>query len=747
MLTSLVEKIRSVSLIWKLLIPFLTFSFVGTTTLVYIGLTSQQDLVKKEEKKEISKLFQVFQTAMNQRERNALALATTVAENREVRRLLAERNKQGLTDLLLPLFEHLKREFGILQFHFHVPPGKSFLRLHLPELSGEMISYRKTIIEAMRTRKGVAGLEWGLAGLGIRGVAPVFDEGAVVGTVEIGYPFGAEFLNMLRANWGAHFTVYERLGTASYRVLATTLEMGSELFPTADLPEHLDGQPVILIAPPKSPKTSILLGPIKDSFGEVVALVEIEVDRSAINERLEKIRELMFFIGLAGLFVSFLLTYVVAWFFVRPIKEIVREAQDIAQGTRESRLDPRPRDEIGDLTHSLNVMLESLKERQMQIEDYARTLEIRVQDRTAELVASEEKYRTLVENLPLIVYRVLKDGTTEFVNPNFTEKLGYSIEEVVADRNFWLDKICGGHPDNEKALRDCFNEGEELRVERKVRDKQGHVHVFIDHALPFKDPQGKVKWIDGFMVEITELKRLQERTLRAEEIKVVGEISARFAHEIRNPLATAGGFARRLRDAFSQQDPHYKIAQIIVEEVARLEDLLKIILSSLEPITLCISELDFQHLLRSWLKDLRQEIKKKGIRVVESLSPSVSRIQGDEGLLNRAFETVLRHAVASAPDGGELLVSTSAEDDHLVVTIKHSAKGLSDEDLEQFFFPRSTIKVGPSVHELPLSKIIIHRHGGRVDVFRDEGDRIVLRIELPVHFQGPMGDVMPDQIA
>ena len=50
------------------------------------------------------------------------------------------------------------------------------------------------------------------------------------------------------------------------------------------------------------------------------------------------------------------------------------------------------------------------------------------------------------------------------------------------------------------------------------------------------------------MVDITELKKLQETALRTEEIKVLGEISARFAHEMRNPLTTAGGFARRLRD-------------------------------------------------------------------------------------------------------------------------------------------------------------------------------------------------------
>ena len=126
-------------------------------------------------------------------------------------------------------------------------------------------------------------------------------------------------------------------------------------------------------------------------------------------------------LGLAGTLLSFTFTYLVIMFFIRPLKEIVGEAQDIALGKRESRLEPKAGDEIGSLTQALNTMLEALKKRRTEIENYAKTLEKRVQQRTADLVASEEKYRTLVENVPLVVYRVLRNGTTEFVNSYMSE--------------------------------------------------------------------------------------------------------------------------------------------------------------------------------------------------------------------------------------------------------------------------------------------------------------------------------------
>ena len=147
--------LRSIGLKWKLLIPFLLFSFIGTTTLVYIGLSSQQELIKKEEKKEILQFYHLFLTVLDHKKEQALSLATVIAANPQVQRLLSEKDRVALYELLLPLYRQLKNDFGIDQFHFHIPPGKSFLRLHLPEKFGEMMVYRKAVIDTMRTRRPV----------------------------------------------------------------------------------------------------------------------------------------------------------------------------------------------------------------------------------------------------------------------------------------------------------------------------------------------------------------------------------------------------------------------------------------------------------------------------------------------------------------------------------------------------------------------------------------------------------------
>jgi hypothetical protein len=75
------ETIKSLSLKWKLLIPFLFFAFVGTTSLTTIGLTSQQRLIIEEEKKSLLHYHHRFLEELDQKGTQAMSLATMIAEN------------------------------------------------------------------------------------------------------------------------------------------------------------------------------------------------------------------------------------------------------------------------------------------------------------------------------------------------------------------------------------------------------------------------------------------------------------------------------------------------------------------------------------------------------------------------------------------------------------------------------------------------------------------------------------------
>ena len=736
------ETIKSLSLKWKLLIPFLFFAFVGTTSLTYIGLTSQQRLIIEEEKKTLLRYHHRFLEELDQKETQAMSLATMIAENTQVQELLARRERQALIDLLMHTYVELKMYFNIEQFHFHLPGAISFLRLHYLERFGDDMSlYRKTIMDALKTGRPVAGLELGATGFGIRAVAPVYFNLAIVGTVEIGHSFDSAFLEDLHDRWGIDLALYEIKGAGVYQPMAragrSVEGFAIEEFVTKPVTES----PIIFVAPAKYTDRSLLFAPVRDYSGLPVAILEINLDRSEIQGKLSSTRNLMILIGVTGIALSFLLTYLVILSFIKPISTLVTEAHDIAHEKREIHLDQGPKDEIGSLTEALNLMLDSLKEKRMAIEGYARNLEKRVRERTADLVTSEEKYRTLVENVPLMVYRVLEDGTTEFINSYLTESLGYTIEEAVSDKRFWIEKICGLSMEEEESIcLESFHNGEEHRTERPVRDKKGRVLTFMDHAIPARDEDGRVKWVDGIMIDITELKRLQERALRTEEIRILGGISAHVAHEIRNPLIAAGGFARRLRDALPEADPRRKQAEIIVKEVARLEDFLKVLFSSISPFDLVLTDVDLNRLLSEQLARLEDLMKAKGVDAILDLMPDLPLIQADEQRLNQALENLIKHAIVSTPARGKLSISSSRLGDRVVIHLRHKVRRLSEDDLDKFFFPHIEETGEGTIMDLPMSRIVVHRHGGKVDLFQEGENAVVLRIELPEKPPGVGGE-------
>lgn len=726
-------QIRGVSLKLKLLIPFLFFAFSSTTILTIISMNSQQNLIKNEEKNLMLQNYRHFLDRLDQRELQALSIASSIAEIPDVGRLLALRDRTSLLKYLQPDYKTLNSTSHVTQFHFYIPPGISFLRLHKPEQYGdEVASYRNTVSKALSEGSSSACLEKGVTGLGIRGVVPVYYDGDITGSIGIGFSLGKTFVENFYKSWKINTALYEIKTDGEYDLIAAT---GNFILPDiSDLYDRAESndKPVVLIAPQKYPDRSIIIGPVMDCQGKIVALIVFNSDRSAIIQRLAGTQNLMISMGFALIVFSFLFIYLVIDLFIKPIKEIVDEAQDIALGKRESRLEEKPSDEIGSLTNTLNTMLEALKKRRIEIETYAKALEKRVDERTSELIASEEKYRTVVENVPLVVYRILKDGTTEFVNSHLTESTGYTIEEALGNKRFWKDKIASEDPAAFNTMREaCFTRGEDCRLDHKVRAKDGRLLHFITHSIPAKDSNGEIKWVDGFMLDITELKRLQERAIQTEEIRTLGEISARMAHEIRNPLSIAGGFARRLRDGLDNEDPNKRLAIIIVEEVAKLEIFVSGLLSTISPFELTLSNVDLNSIIDESLEELDQLLDSRKLGIIKQLAPDLPEIQADYKILCQAITNILKHALVSTPAEESIEITTAVMDEQVMLNITHRLEHISNDDIEQFFFPHIEHNIEESVLDLPLSKIIIHRHGGKIDLVMGKDNILKIIISFP----------------
>ena len=142
-------------------------------------------------------------------------------------------------------------------------------------------------------------------------------------------------------------------------------------------------------------------------------------------------------------------------------------------------------------------------------------------DRRATLLyQAEAKYRTLVEQVPVITYATRLDDarTPLYISPQVQEILGYSPEECLAVPEFWLKHI---HPDDlqnvKAAVWKTRSSGEPFRCEYRISSRAGRLLWFSDAALAVQDEDGDMQHLQGIMKDVTEHRQAEEALRESEE--------------------------------------------------------------------------------------------------------------------------------------------------------------------------------------------------------------------------------------
>jgi nitrogen-specific signal transduction histidine kinase len=284
-----------------------------------------------------------------------------------------------------------------------------------------------------------------------------------------------------------------------------------------------------------------------------------------------------------------------------------------------------------------------------------------------------------------------------------------------------------------KELREkSFLEGEEFVAEYRVKHKNGSIVYVVDHAIPFEVAGGLISTIDGIMMDVTGRVKLQEKLVRAEGLKTITEVSARLAHEIRNPLVSAGGFARRLLSSMGPDDPNRAKVEIIVKEVGRLETILRMILNYIQPMELDKSPTDPNELVERALSAVDMEIKERNVRIDLRLSQGLPEITVDRPQMELVVETLAKQALNQIQEGATLSVSTFRENEMLKLVIRYPVQHMSSDDVEHFFYPFTTSQMAYDTADLPMSKIVVDKHGGMIDVSLAESGVLIIQISVPL---------------
>jgi signal transduction histidine kinase len=226
-----------------------------------------------------------------------------------------------------------------------------------------------------------------------------------------------------------------------------------------------------------------------------------------------------------------------------------------------------------------------------------------------------------------------------------------------------------------------------------------------------------------------------KRLFHADKLMTVGELAAGAAHEIRNPLAAVRSTVQYIKRDLP--DDKKNLVDEIIEEVDRIDKIIKGLLSFSRTSELHVESLDLHAVLDQTLSLLDSELKKHAIEVFREFRVSNSHIHADGGQLKQVFLNVFLNSIQAIERGGRITVVTDVvptRPGFVRILISDTGPGIPAPVLPRVFDPFYTTKEDGTGIGLSISYGIISRHGGEIDISNvEEGEAggTTVSIDLP----------------
>lgn len=327
----------------------------------------------------------------------------------------------------------------------------------------------------------------------------------------------------------------------------------------------------------------------------------------------------------------------------------------------------------------------------------------------AALAETEERYRKLVESTSDAILMLDPDRVVLSVNQAFLDLFGYERSEIEGH------SIRLVHPDD-KSYREfgarnypVIATSGPLQVEWTLMRKDGTTFPIEATYSAIQGEGGSIKYYVGIIRDVTKRKTaeaelqkyreqleemVEERTraleeahkalIQKEKLKTLGALTAEVAHEIRNPLVSIGGFARRLQ----KKHPDATEVEIIVTESRRLEVILDRIKNYLKPVEMLPRDCDVNEIVRQCVDLLSSELMRDGVHVELSLADDLPSAHVDPDILVQVFIDVVKNALKLMTRAARVLsVESFASDQGIHVVFQTMVNGTKIKDPEMLYLP------------------------------------------------------------
>jgi PAS domain S-box-containing protein len=323
------------------------------------------------------------------------------------------------------------------------------------------------------------------------------------------------------------------------------------------------------------------------------------------------------------------------------------------------------------------------------------------------LKRSEEVYRVLAEGTSEAIFMIDGERNIVSVNSAFLELFGFSKEEIIGQSVRKLHHSDQSFIDFGKLAYTASKRGP-IRVEWELNKKDGTVFPVEGTFTGIEGPKGAIVGHVGIIRDITarkkaekelreyrehleemvhdrtrELREAQAALVQREKLKTLGAAFAELAHEIRNPLVSIGGFARRLLKKY----PDSFEAKIIVRETERLETMLNRLHNYLRPVDMKPRESHVNEILSDSISLLGTELERDGVKIQMDLYQDLPTAHVDPAILAQVFVAMIRNVVGMMDGEREIEIRSYYGEHRVYVDMASHVEGKKAWDTEHMLMP------------------------------------------------------------
>ena len=410
---------------------------------------------------------------------------------------------------------------------------------------------------------------------------------------------------------------------------------------------------------------------------------------------------------------------------LNPLTKLRNAAEVVTRGDYNVELKPSGSDELSDLTLSFSKMTKYLKSTQNNLKDKM----IDLQQINERLVKSEQKFRDLYETSPDLYRSINPEGKILNCNQRYAQRLQYKKEEVIGASIF--DHVSEDTADQlKKSFKIWKQRGISNNHEVQMKRKDGSTFPALISATSIYDENGNLIASNTTIKDLTEINKAKEQIQeeKTKRLMAIGELSARIAHDLRNPMSVIKNTLELVEMELDVkhnkkiQNKFERINRAIVRINHQVENVLDFVRDK---------PLQFENTSLSLILNFVIDKINVPSNVTINLPKNDVKIYCDFEKLEIVFINLITNAIQSMSNKGEINIRFTDKESQVIIEIQDSGLGIFEEDLSAIFDPLFTTRQVGTGLGLPSCKNIVEKHGGTIEAKSRIGEGATFVIKLP----------------